>query len=181
MKQWTLNALIEADKTQAPPLKQIANAIYARLALSSETAPSAQEGEGPDAPRELEILISRGIRVLDLKVTDLQLPPEIQNERNLQWRESWAGEVQEALREATERLRKNRNLGEAEVNDLLFHELTSTLRDQLEAGKHPGLTETLAMVLTDAVTLYGQSEMLPESSGMLHELDQIASRLMGRD
>jgi hypothetical protein len=114
-------------------------------------------------------------------VTDLQLPPEIQNERNLQWRESWAGEVQEALREATERLRKNRNLGEAEVNDLLFHELTSTLRDQLEAGKHPGLTETLAMVLTDAVNLYGQSEMLPESSGMLHELDQIASRLMGRD
>jgi regulator of protease activity HflC (stomatin/prohibitin superfamily) len=181
MKQWTLNALIEADKTQIPPLKRIASAIFARLALSSETAPAAQEGEGPDVPRELAILISRGIRVLDLKVTDLQLPPEIQNERNLQWRESWAGEVQEALREATERLRKNRNLGEAEVNDLLFHELTTTLRDQLEAGKHPGLTETLTLVLTDAVNLYGQSELLPESSGMLHELDQIASRLTGRD
>ncbi len=181
MKQWTLNALIEGDKNQTPPLKRIASAIYARLALSSETAPAAQEGDDPDVPRELEILISRGIRVLDLKVTDLQLPAEIQNERNLQWRESWAGEVQEALREATERLRKNRNLGEAEVNDLLFHELTSTLRDQLEASNHPDLTETLAMVLTDAGNLYGQSELLPESSGMLHELDQIASRLTGRD
>jgi hypothetical protein len=168
-------------ENQTPPLKRIASAIYARLALSSETAPAAQEGDDPDVPRELEILISRGIRVLDLKVTDLQLPAEIQNERNLQWRESWAGEVQEALREATERLRKNRNLGEAEVNDLLFHELTSTLRDQLEAGNHPVLPETLAMVLTDAVNLYGQSDTLPESSGMLHELDQIASTLTGRD
>lgn len=119
--------------------------------------------------------------MLDLKVTDLRLPPEIQNERNLQWRKSWAGEVQEALREATDRLRKNRNLGEIEANDLLFHELTSTLRDQLEAGNRPDLTETLSMVLTDAVNFYRQSDILPESSGMVHELDQIASRLVGRE
>ncbi|MCK4741166.1 MAG: hypothetical protein KAS80_02675, partial [Anaerolineales bacterium] len=180
-KQWTLNALIETDKTQTPPLKRIASAIYTRLVPSMESAPPAQEGEAPDASRELEILISRGIRVLDLKVTDLQLPLEIQNERNLQWRESWAGEVQEALREATDRLRKNRNLGEVEANDLLFNELTSTLRGQLEAGDRPGLTETLSLVLTDAVKLYGQDDMLPESTGMVHELNQIASRLTGRE
>ncbi|HUS83795.1 MAG TPA: SPFH domain-containing protein [Anaerolineales bacterium] len=181
MKQWTLNALIETDKTQTPPLEQIASAIYARIVPSMEIVSAAQEGVDPDPSRELEILLSRGIRVLDLKVTDLRLPPEIQNERNLQWRESWAGEVQEALREATDRLRKNRNLGEIEANDLLFHELTSTLRDQLEAGNRPDLTETLSMVLTDAVNFYRQSDILPESSGMVHELDQIASRLVGRE
>lgn len=181
MKQWSLNALIETDKTQTPPLKRIASAVHARLVPIIETAPPTQEGEGPDASREEEILVSRGIRVLDLKVTDLQLPPEIQNERNLQWRESWAGDVQEALREATDRLRKNRNLGEVEANDLLFHELTSTLRGQLEAGDRPGITETLSMILTDAVNLYGQDDMLPESSEMVHELNQIASRLTGRD
>ena len=180
MKQWTLNALIDTDKTQTPPLERIASAIHAQIVPSMATTPPAQDEEDQNPSRELEILISRGIRVLDLKVIDLRLPPEIQNERNLQWRESWAGEVQEALREATDRLRKNRNLGEVEASNLLFHELTSTLRGQLEAGNRPGLTETLSMVLTDAVNLYGQSDMLPESSGMVHELDQIASRLTGR-
>ncbi len=181
IKQWTLNALIETDKDRTPPLKQIAGAIHARLVPSMDTASPAQDGESPDAARELEILTSRGIRVLDLKVTDLRLPPEIQNERNLQWRESWTGEVQEALREATDRLRKNRNLGEFEANDLLFHELTSTLRDQLEAGNHPGLTETLSLILTDALQIYGQDDKLPESSEMVHELDQIVSRITGRE
>ena len=180
MKQWTLNALIKTDSAQTPPLERISSAIRDQIVPSMETAPPAKEEEGSDASRELKILISRGIRVLDLQVTDLRLPPEIQNERNLQWRESWAGEVQEALREAADRLRNNRNLGEIEANDLLFHELTSTLRDQLETGNRPGLTETLSMVLTDAVNLYGQSEMLPEGSGMVQELDQIASRLSGR-
>jgi len=181
MKQWTLDALIAVNHTHSPPLERIASAIRARIVPSLETAPPAEEEEDPDASREFKILVSRGIRVLDLKVTDLRLPPEIQNERNLQWRESWAGEVQEALREATDRLRKNRNLGEIEANDLLYHELTSTLRDQLEAGNRPDLTETLAMVLTDAVNIYGQSDILPESSGMVQELDQIANRLSGRE
>ena len=181
MKQWTLSALIEADKNQTPPLKRIASAIYARFVPAMEPTPASEEGEDPDTSRELEILISRGIRVLDLKVTDLQLPLEIQNERNLQWRESWAGEVQESLREATDRLRKNRNLGEVEANNLLFHELTSSLRGQLEAGDRPDLSETLALVLKDAINFYGQEDLLPEGSGMVHELNQIASRLTGRE
>ncbi|MGB2894940.1 MAG: hypothetical protein WBB65_02095 [Anaerolineales bacterium] len=181
MKQWTLDTLIKTDNAQTPPLEQISRSIRAQIVPSMEISPPAKEEEAPDASRELKILISRGIRVLDLQVTDLRLPPEIQNERNLQWRESWAGEVQEALREAADRLRNIRNLGEIEATDLLFHALTSTLRDQLETGNRPGLTATLSMVLTDAVNLYGQSDMLPEGSGMLQELDQIASSLSGRE
>ena len=72
-------------------------------------------------------------------------------------------------------------MGEFEANDLLFHELTSTLRDQLEAGNHPGLPETLSLILTDALQIYGQDDKLPESSEMVHELDQIVSRITGRE
>ena len=181
MKQWSLNALLNTDRTQIPALERIAADIQARIVPTMVESPSDQKGETNDVARELGILNSRGIRVLDLRVTDLQLPPEIQNERNLQWRESWAGEVQETLREATDRLRKNRELGESEANLLLTREITSTLAAQLEAGKHPGMKETLVMIMKDAVSLYEKRDLLPESNEMVHEVDQIAGKLTGRE
>jgi regulator of protease activity HflC (stomatin/prohibitin superfamily) len=181
MKQWSLNALLESDRSQIPPLEQITGAIRAQIVPSMTEAPSADRVETGQESRELGILNSRGIRVLDLNVMDLQLPPEIQNERNLQWRESWAGEVQETLREATDRLRKNRELGEVEANLLLSRGITSTLLGQFEAGKRPDAAETLEMILTDAISLYEKRDLLPESSGMVNELEQITSKVSGRE
>jgi hypothetical protein len=112
--------------------------------------------------REAEILNSRGIRVLRVKISNLQLPPEIQAERNHQWRERWGGNLATAKTRAIENLRAESRLGESMADSTLLAALSKSVRDELQNGLKPGRRDTLLSIFSDASKLSRQLGNDPE-------------------
>lgn len=159
IKQWSLNDLLSHPPDQVQPLDQIREALQTRLMPPSRKDFQSDPNKSVQLSRELEILKARGIRVLDISITDLRLPRSIQHERALRWRETWSGEVQTALQEATARLKKAREEGESEANALLASELGVSLLTDLRVNKHPMLRDTLLSLTEDVLRMTGKEEM----------------------
>lgn len=160
LKQWSLNDLLRRVPDQPPPLDQIRQALHARLIPPSRKDFQSGEADQEKPSRELEILAARGIRILDIAIADLRLPKPIQNERLLHWRETWSGEVQTALQEATVRIKTARESGEREIESILTGALGKTMLEELRANKRPNLRDTLLSLVSDALD-WASSETSP--------------------
>jgi len=97
------------------------------------------------------------------------------------WRESWAGAVQEGLRKATSEVEEHRLEGELEAERYLAIELTSRLRENLLEGRRIGRREALALILSDAIRIYGHRELTPEAAQLARRLESMAEALARAD
>lgn len=178
VKRWNLDDLLEHDGRRSA-LEQIQATILGKILTGSEPTGS---GEGEQATdREAAILQSRGIRVLDVHLRNLRVPPEIQAERQLQWRERWSGAVQDALNDASEEVERYRRRGNQEANQLLLQKLTTSLSDLLEAGQRPTRRETLNVLLADAIRLLNDDDLNPEARALASRLQLIVDTLSSMD
>jgi len=175
IKRWDLSELLRSDP-EARPLQLISDALLRRL-----VPPREPLEQGSQEPQEREILRSRGVRVLDVRIENLQLPEDIQHERDFHWRESWAGAVQEGLRKATSEVEEHRLEGELEAERYLAIELTSRLRENLLEGRRIGRREALALILSDAIRIYGHRELTPEAAQLARRLESMAEALARAD
>jgi hypothetical protein len=153
IKQWGLNDLLSHLADEAPTLDQICQTIRERLIPASRKDFQSSDDNQVKTSRELDILSARGIRILDLAITNLILPRPVQEERSIRWRETWAGEVQEALQETMDRVRQAREKGEREVDTIILAELGTTLLEELRGNKRPNRRDTLLALVTDVLRL----------------------------
>jgi len=180
-KNWCLEALFTKTKDDHTPLEHIQLQILKRLNPVSVDQ-GAASGLDPETPnRENEILRSRGIRVLEVLVSDLRLPPDIAEGHTERWREHWAGAVQGALSQATREADLARQLGEKEAQESLARELTADLREQLAKGRSPNVRETLNMLLLDAIRVCTDQELVADGSALAMHLRQVADEVASLD
>lgn len=177
VKRWSLNDLIEHDGHQ-DALTQIQALIQAKL----------QTVENPDGTeteqavnREAAIIQSRGIRVLEVRLSNLAVPPEIQAERQLQWRENWAGAIQDELAEASQQVESYRQQGNQEANQILLKNLTESLDEVLASGQQPGRRDTLNLILADAIRMLNIEKINSESRQASAQLQALIEALSGMD
>ena len=173
-KNWCLEALFTKEKDQLTPLQHIQRQIFKRLSPPLPNQAEASNLDSHTSKRESEILRSRGIRVLDVQVSELRLPPDIADGHTERWREKWAGAVQGALSEATREADLARQLGEQEAQESLARELTAELRGRIASGKAPDIRETLSTLLQDAVRVCTDQELVTDGSALAMHLRQIA-------
>ncbi len=159
VKQWSLKDLLSHPPDQMQPLDQIREALQKRLMPPSRKDFQTDPDDSIQPSRELEILKARGIRILDIHITELSPPKSIQHERALRWREAWSGEVQAALQEATTRLKKVREEGESDADALLASRLGKGLLADLRANRQPQQRDTLLSLTEDFLQLIAQEKM----------------------
>ena len=176
-----MEALFTKEKDQLTPLQHIQRRILKRLNPPHTDQLETSSLDSQSSNRESEILRSRGIRVLDVLIADLRLPPDIAEGHAERWREQWAGAVQGALSEASREADLARQLGEQEAQESLTRELTSELRGQLARGKAPNVRETLNMLLQDAVRVCTDQELVADGSSLAMHLRQIADEVASLD
>lgn len=177
VKHWSLDNLLSTPVGEAPALDQVCNAIRERLIPPSRKDFQTSSDEEPETSRELDILDSRGIRILDITITNLDLPKPIQEERSLRWRETWAGEVQEALHEAMDRVRLDRENGEREAEATLIAGLGPTLLEALRVNKRPDRRDTLLALVTDVLQLASSSDTVGIESHLRAKLATLQAEL----
>lgn len=181
IKERTLKQILNPSNDKSPVLDEIISQILDRLTDSEEDRSQADQPSHDDAVREAEVLRSRGIRILDVSISDLLLPEDVWEERMISWRESWAGGVQDSLTEATETVRRERRQGEMEANVKLLQDLTSSLRQQLREGLSPGRRDVLQLLIGDAMRLCRQEELVADGAGLVSHLNSILSELEQAD
>ena len=99
VKNWRLEALLDASKDRPTPQQQIQVDILTQLTPPEATG-KKKKASRETLPREAEILQSRGIRVLDVNVGNLHMPADIHETHMRRWREAWAGGIQSGLLKA---------------------------------------------------------------------------------
>ncbi len=178
VKEKTLLELIGRENTDDIPLLKIKDEITDRL-----TSPTVETRE-PDGKRKVEtsrefdVLQSRGIRVLSIGgMTSVYLPDDVHKERMLRWRESWAGDIQEALAEAKEEVKQVRSRGESEADLTLLRELTTDLRQQLGKGRTPNLRDTLKSIASDAIRICNQPGLVTDRANLVIHLTEMMDEL----
>jgi hypothetical protein len=169
VKQWRLEALLGEDENPSNSLGSICENIHKRLVSSNN----------PEAPagRELELLKARGIRVLEVGVSGLQVPRAVQVEHLRRWRERGSAGVDDSLSEGRQHAGLARQEGERRALGALATGLTRGLRGALARSESPTLRESLAMVLADALDLVQEPELVPASSEALEQLREVVRQL----
>ncbi|HEY70830.1 MAG TPA: hypothetical protein G4O08_09620 [Anaerolineae bacterium] len=180
-KNWCLEALFTIEQDQITPLAHIQDRILNRLIPTTLEGSTTISSDAEDPNRESQILHSRGIRVLDVKVSDLRLPPDISEGHTERWREAWAGAVQGALAQATREADLARQLGEIEAQENLAREITAELRSQIAKGSIPNMQETLGMLLQDAGRVCTDQELVADGSALAMHLRQISDEVASLD
>lgn len=178
VKNWILNDLL-AHEEQHSALEKIRAAILSKI-QPAMTPSDPSENEHP-ASREASIVQSRGIRILDVQLHNLRVPPEIQIERQLQWRERWSGAVQDALIEATEQVEGYRRQGMQEANQILMEKLTKSLADLLDGGQRPSRRDTLNIVIADLIRLLNDEDLNLDGRTLASRLQSIVDSLSRMD
>jgi len=176
IKHWSLNNLLTDHDDDETALTQIGERMTSRLIPAPETKPVGEEPTSGDA-LESDILLSRGIRVLDLEVRSLRVPQDVQRERLLQWREAWYGETQAALQEARASLEAGRRSGESEAILLMLRKLPARLEQALAQGEVPNARDSLLLMLREALALCNSEGSLPEASHLVPQFEQILEDL----
>jgi regulator of protease activity HflC (stomatin/prohibitin superfamily) len=177
VKHWSLDSLLSTPIGKAPPLDQICHTLRKRLIPPSPKDFQTSARERVETSRELNILDSRGIRILDITITNLDLPKAIQEQRSLGWRETWAGEVQEALHDAMDKVRLACEKGEQEAEAALIAGLGPTLLEALRVNKRPDRRDTLLALVTDVLHMASSSDSVEIEAHLRSKLATLQTEL----
>lgn len=179
VKNWRLAALLDPARSDPTPLERIRTQILAQLMPLSK-----KEGtrvEAPSQRREFEILRARGIRMLDVNLTNLRLPADVHESHLQNWKNAWAGGVQKALSSAQQESLRSLRQGEFVAQQELAAELTSELRASLDAGERPSMRDTLALLLADSSRISLLGDPIHDTRALAPRLRQIADHLRTLD
>ena len=179
VKGKSLKELTSFDSHNTQPLQVIRDDIQQRLS-ASENDPQ-DESTGKATHREWNILQSRGIRVLNVDLSHLYLPRDIQQERMEDWRHDWASDVQNALADAQENATRAIEQGQMEASQILFESLTGVLYEQIRSNPSLSKQDTIRCILKDSVDLCSRDEIIEESPTLKDNLLDIARDLSTLD
>ena len=87
--------------------------------------------------REYRVLAERGIRVLDVSLSNLSLSLDVQKRRLERWKEDWKSQVGELPEEKDRTIKDWKRKGEAEAKVEILTRLTWPVREPLQQGKRP--------------------------------------------
>ncbi len=162
VKSWPLNDLLDLNTEREAPLDQIRAALRERLLPPARRDFHKEIAEPSPDSRELEILKSRGIRILEIEISNLALPESIEEDRVLRWRETWAGEVQTAMQDSIDRIKHAQEKGESEADRKFLTDFGSDILVALRENKQPDKRETLLALISDALhsTASNDSQLL---------------------
>lgn len=161
-------------------LETIEANLRARLVPPLEEA-SPEPDDADTAGREYRLLRARGIRVLDVRIEGLHVPEAVRAEHLRRWREGWEAGVDDRLSQGRQQARASQAAGErGAVKDLLSG-LTQTLGGDLAGGQQPGRRDSLTAILTDALGLAQQPELLPEGAGLAQRARELIRQIGSLD
>ena len=132
-------------------------AIFARLTQESSAS-------------DLRLIRERGIRVLDVSISDLQIPGEIQAEQLQAWFDGWAGPVRKQLDDAVEMVREAGIRGEAKAATMLIERLTHKMTQQLLLDHSLSQRDAIILVLEDAAQLCAEVPRLSSLSVQVRDV-----------
>lgn len=181
VKEKTLKELTTFNEGAEPPLEHVRHEIMQRFTRPGEEDQDLSSEDNAAATREWHILQARGIRVLDVGISHLYLPEDVQFERMQNWRQDWITDIQSALSEAQDEVDRVTHSGEAKAAEILFESLTSTLLEQLEKGSSPNKRDTIRCILKDAVELCSEDDKIEDSARFNTSLLDIAKELANLD
>jgi hypothetical protein len=132
-----------------------------------------QESDNSD----LRLIKERGIRVLDVSISDLQIPSDIQAEQLQAWFDDWAGPIRKDLDESVDLVREAGLRGEAAASTLLIERLTHKMSQQLQLDRSLSQRDAIILILEDAVQLCAEVPRLSALSIQVREaLEQVKAR-----
>lgn len=178
VKRWQLDSLLASGGSHPTPLERIEAAIQANLVPAD---PDQRQPERGTAPREMEVLRRRGIRVLSVEVGNLKVPEQVRQEHLRRWRERWTGSAEEEVLEARSRGQQARWTGERDGQAAMLRGVTADLRSQLAEGRQPRRRDSLISLLEGAIHLLGEPEWLPESGALIGHLRRVAADVRRMD
>jgi hypothetical protein len=178
VKNWRLEALLDASKDRPTPQQQIRAEILTQLAAPEPKGKKRNASKGV-LSREAEILQSRGIRVLDVNLANLYIPADVHETHMRRWREAWAGAMQTGLLEARQEAEEAHALGTREAQETLARKMTASLRVKIANGEKPNLRDTLALLLRDAERLCYEGDPITDASTLATHLRDIQEHLEG--
>jgi hypothetical protein len=181
VKGKSLKELTNFDTKSAQPLQAVRDDILRRLTTPKSNTQADDDDDGNAAQRDLNILQSRGIRVLDVDLSHLYLPRDIQQERMEAWRHEWASDVQNALADAQEQAARVIEQGQMEASEILFDALSGVIYEQIRTNPTLNRQDTMRCILKDAVDLCSRDEVVEESPALKAELLDIARELSTLD
>ncbi len=162
VKERSLNEFL-SDQQQT--LTEIEQRVLGRLAAESDRVP------------EMRLLRERGIRVLEVSISDVALPEDIQEERLQAWFDGWSGPVQRQLADAEALVRAAARHGEAQAGARLADRLTHNLGQQIRLRPDLGQRDTIILVLEDAAQFAAENPKLAALSGQIRDvLEQVKAR-----
>lgn len=161
-------ALNEFLSGQQQVLAQIESQILGRLAADRD-----KQSAGP----ELKVLRERGIRVLGISITDLELPDDIKEERLQAWFDGWSGPVRRQLEDAEAMVRAAARHGEAQGSARIAERLTHKMLQQIQLQPDLSQRDSIILVLEDAAELAAEDPRLASLSGPIRDvLEAVKSR-----
>jgi len=126
---------------------------------------------------DLRLINERGIRILGVSVSDLQIPAEIQAEQLQAWFDGWAGPVRKQLDEAIEMVREAGIRGEAKAASMLIERLTHKMSQQLQLDHSLSPRDAIILILEDAAQLCTDLPRLSSRSAQVRDvLEQVKAR-----
>lgn len=150
-------------------LESIQASLLSRLSASARSTEASASA--------IQMMRERGIRVLEVSISDVQVPEEIQAEQLQAWFDSWAGPVRRQLDESTEMVREAGIRGEREASLILIERLTQKIEQQLQLDQSLGQRDTLILLLEDAVQLCADHpRLVPLGTRIRDILDQVRAR-----
>lgn len=172
VETWQMEDLLRTRPNQPPALRTISERIASRLVRTRSEASSGQ-----DRSPASEVLTERGIRVLDVQVSNLQLPQEIRLEHMRRWREEWLNGLEVSLQHARQQASELREQGAQEGREFLLEGLTHSLRRELGSGREPGPGGALAVIMADALEMLHDPTLEPTASEIRTELQRLQTEL----
>ncbi len=126
---------------------------------------------------DVRLIRERGIRVLEVSISDLQIPNEIQAEQLQAWFDGWAGPVRKQLDEATEIVREAGIRGEANASTVLVERLTHKLHQQLQLDRSISARDAAILLLEDAASFCMETPRLSSLTLQVRDaLEQVKAR-----
>ncbi len=178
VKRYRLEDLLGSRQQAGPALAGIRSALLQRL---TPTMPARQESAlaaRPPGSRELQVLQSRGIRVMDIAISNLLLPEAARRERLAAWLKDWTDDVRGRLAGAASSASGPATRAQLCSRKGLAAKLTAGVAQRLASqAAAPSIEDSLSLILTEAMRLCPTTQQADDQAGLRARLENVVSSL----
>lgn len=164
-----LESFFGESKNVGSPLEKIRLSLIAKLSTPSAQATGAHAAHA--------ILQSRGIRVLDLTIENLQLPMDVQKERNNIIFQNMAREAEKRAIKSKESQTYAREQGQRQAAQRVLESATTSLRTATQAGSFTDPATSLRLILEDSAVLAAREGLKLRGISLAQYLKKLSSAL----